>query len=404
MTWPAIATFNTGSSSLKFSVYAIDGDGLGKPLLRGAIEDMPHKPRLVLDTNDRSLKSRASRALAGVEPTPAHQIEALAAFMDSAFDDVRIAAVGHRIVHGGTACDGPRLATDKLLDELDKLAVFAPSHQPHNLAGVRAISNIWPDRPQTLSFDTAFHRTQPEIAQLYALPDKLTQSGIRRYGFHGLSYKHLANEAPHLFEGRASRKLIAAHLGSGASLCGMQSGASVATTMGLTALDGLPMSTRCGDLDPGVLLHLLMDRDMSAEEVSDLLYRKSGLLGVSGLSGDVRDLLARKTKSARRAIDLFVYRIAREVGSLAAALGGLDAIVFTGGVGENAAEIRRRVCHKLNWLGVELDGPANVAGYTLISTVRSDVAVGIIRANEERVIAEEGFDVLVQTDCLALPS
>lgn len=403
MSWPAIATFNTGSSSLKFSLHAVDGDGLGPRLLRGAVSDLHGTPSASLEADDAALASRFEAVVADVSREPAPLVAAIAGFLDTALGDVRLAACGHRIVHGGMVCDGPRLATADLIDTLQELSIFAPSHQPHNLAGVRAIAGLWPDRPQTLSFDTAFHRTAPDVAQRFALPRELTEAGLLRYGFHGLSFAHIADELPHLMAGRAHKRVIAAHLGSGASLCALEGGKSIATTMGLTALDGLMMATRCGDLDPGLVLHLIQDRGLSAGEVTEMLYKRSGLLGVSGISEDIRDLIASPATEAAEALELYVYRIVRESGALAAALSGLDALVFTGGVGENAADIRQRVCSGLDWLGVALDPEANAARAPIISAPDSAVTVAIVRADEERVIAEESLAVLLQANALRVP-
>jgi acetate kinase len=391
----AIATFNTGSSSLKFSLQAIEGDKLGALLYRGAVSNLPGDGDVSLSVGGAGILQHTRKAVLNRKATSRHLISAIAELMDTAFSDFNIIGAGHRIVHGGAQHNHACLVDDMTLASLHKLSIFAPSHQPHNLAGVAALSELWPDRLQSLSFDTAFHRAQPRIAQIYALPRSLTDDGIIRYGFHGLSYAHVAASAGPVFGARPHRKLIAAHLGSGASLCAMKDGMSVATTMGLTALDGLPMSTRCGDLDPGVVIHLIQDRNLSAEDVADMLYTKSGMLGVSGLSADLRDLLASDEPHAKEAIDLYIYRIVREIGSLATALGGLEALVFTGGVGENAPYIRRRVCQDLAWLGVKLDVSANDVGAGLVSAEGSRVSVAVIEADEEQVIARDAFGLFL---------
>ena len=387
MTRRAVATFNTGSSSLKFSLFGLDdGNRLGPCLLRGSVKDLGSDQSLELSTGEN--KDSLASALAGVHQ-PKNIMRALAGWMAAHDPNLVIAGAGHRIVHGGRQFGGAAQASEDVLQALDALSVFAPSHQPHNLAGVRALSEAWPETVQTLSFDTAFHRSVPHIAQLYALPRKLSEDGIIRYGFHGLSYAHLADVAPRVFGAAPHRRLLALHLGSGASGTAMLDGRSLATTMGLTALDGLPMATRCGDLDPGVVLHLIQDRGMSADETARLLYKQSGLLGVSGLSSDIRTLQDSDSPAAREAIELYCYRIAREAGSLVTAMGGLDAVIFTGGVGENAPEIRRRILDHFAWLGVSLDATANAENREIISAADSKICVARVEADEERIIAQE---------------
>ncbi|MEL6753657.1 MAG: acetate kinase, partial [Pseudomonadota bacterium] len=287
----------------------------------------------------------------------------------------------------------PAISHHDVLEKLDALSVFAPAHQPHNLAGVRALSEALPEAVQTLSFDTAFHRTMPRLAELYALPRVLSEEGVLRFGFHGLSYAHIAETLPALL-GELPKRVLALHLGSGASACAMVDGKSVATSMGLTALDGLPMATRCGDLDPGVVLHLIKDRGMAPDAVADMLYTQSGLLGVSGLSGDTRILLQSDAPEAEEAIDLYCYRIARAAGSLAVAMGGLDGVAFSGGVGENAPEIRARILKHLEWLGPQLDPDANANNEAVLS--HPDAAIPIVRivADEERIIARDCASLL----------
>ena len=291
-----------------------------------------------------------------------------------------LVAAGHRVVHGGDRYAAPVLVTAPVLADLERLCPLAPLHQPHNLAGIRAVTALRPQLPQVACFDTAFHQTQPEIARLLPLPYALTEAGVKRYGFHGLSYEYVARRLPETPAVAGRRKVIVAHLGNGASLCALQDGRSVASTMGFTALDGLMMGTRCGSIDPGVLLYLIQERGMSARDLTRLLYKQSGLLGVSGLSYDMRVLLASSDPRARLAVDLFVYRVAREIGSLAAALGGLDALVFTAGIGEHAAPVREAIMRASAWLGIDPD-PA-----------RSRVAVAVIPTNEEEMIAEHTLD------------
>jgi acetate kinase len=281
-----------------------------------------------------------------------------------------------------------------VIDQLEQLVALAPLHQPHNLAAMRAIARMKPDVPQVACFDTAFHSTQPPVAQAFALPRAVTNLGIKRYGFHGLSYEYIAQVLPDYAGAKADGRVVIAHLGSGASMCGLRGRKSLATTTGFTALDGLPMGTRCGTLDPGVLLYLLSERRMDIPTLTDLLYHRSGLLGVSGESSEMDELLTSASPHAAEAIDLFVYRIGRELGSLAAALGGLDALVFTGGIGQYAAPIRARVCQDAQWLGVQLDTAANRAGGPKISTDESAVSVWVIPTDEDLMIARHTNDII----------
>lgn len=304
------------------------------------------------------------------------------------------AAIGHRVVHGGTAFSAPARIDAVVLDTLQSLCALAPLHQPHNLAAIRAIVAIAPSLPQIACFDTAFHRGQPPVVQRYALPRELHEAGVRRYGFHGLSYDYIASALRERAPEVAKGSVVAAHLGAGASLCAMLDGKSIDTTMGFTALDGLPMGTRCGALDPGVILYLLRERGMDADRIEDLLYHHSGLLGVSSLSSDMRELLGSHDRYAEEAIDLFVYRIARELGAMAASLGGLDGFVFTAGIGEHAPEIRQRVCERSHWLGIMLDPEANERGDECISTATSRVSVWVIPTDEEEVIARYTIGML----------
>ena len=299
----------------------------------------------------------------------------------------RLDAVGHRIVHGGLTYREPTLIDAKVLADLEELAPLAPLHQPHNLAPIRALAELRPDLPQVACFDTAFHRSQPEVAQAYALPRAYTGKGVRRYGFHGLSYEYIASELPRYDAWAASGRVIVAHLGNGSSLCALRDGRSVATTMGFSSLDGLPMGTRCGSLDPGVVLLFLNHLHLDAHAIEEILYKDSGLLGVSGISSDMRELLISTDPRAAEAVDLYVYRIGRELGSLAAALGGLDALVFTAGIGEHAAAIRARVCRDAAWLGVMLDEAANEAGGPRISRQGGVVSAWVVPTDEELMIA-----------------
>ena len=295
--------------------------------------------------------------------------------------------MGHRVGHGGLKYFEPVRIDDGVLAELERLIPLVPLHQPYNLAPIKALRERRPEMPQVACFDTAFHRTQPEVAQAFALPRAYTEKGIRRYGFHGISYEYVASVLPQYDSRAAGGRVVVAHLGNGSSLCALRNGRSVATTMGFSSLDGLPMGTRCGSLDPGVILLFLDHLHMDARAIEAMLYKESGLLGVSGISSDMRTLLASDDPRAAEAVDLYVYRIGRELGSLAAALGGLDALVFTAGIGENSAAIRARVCRDAAWLGVELDEAANEAGGPRISRGDSRVAAWVIPTNEELMIA-----------------
>jgi acetate kinase len=384
-----ILVLNAGSSSVKFSTFAVDARGRDLALrYRGAIDGIGSHPRFVvadaegLRVVDQAVATRRVGAADHEDLLPL-----LHEWIAGHADQLRVAAVGHRVVHGGEQFAAPVMLDDMILDQLEKLAPLAPLHQPHNLAPIRVISRIAPDIPQVACFDTAFHRTQPPVSQLYALPRDLSATGVKRYGFHGLSYEYIASVLPGLVGDVARGRVVAAHLGNGCSMCAMRDGKSVATTMGFTALEGLPMGTRSGAIDPGVILYLLTERGMSVADVSDLLYHRSGLLGMSGISNDMRTLLASNAREAADAVDLFVYRITRELGSLAAALGGLDALVFTAGIGEHAAPVRARVCEGAAWLGIRLDAAANLAGGPRISTADSPVSVWVVPTNEELMIA-----------------
>ncbi|KQT16200.1 acetate kinase [Methylobacterium sp. Leaf399] len=308
--------------------------------------------------------------------------------------DLRLRAVAHRIVHGGARRDGPARIDAGLIAELETLVPFAPGHQPQGLACIAAVDEAWPGVAQVACFDTAFHRTQDRLAQIEAIPRGLTEDGLLRFGFHGLSYAHIAGVLPRLVGARARKRVVVAHLGHGASLCAIADGRSVATTMGLTTLGGLMMGTRSGTVDPGLVLHLIRSRGLGASEVADLLGRRSGLLGVSGISDDVRVLEASDAPEAHEALDLFAYRIARETGSLAVALGGLDAFVFTGGIGENAASIRAAVCARLTFLGLDLDPQRNAGGRPRIDRTGSAIPILVIAADEERQIADETWGLI----------
>ena len=381
----AILVLNAGSSSIKFSLFIAHTDEL-ELRLQGQIERLYTAPRFVAkDLTGATLKKHKWDE--GHRLGHEGAIDYLTGFLSEYRKELRLIAVGHRVVHGGTMFSEPTLINAETLKNLERLIPLAPLHQPHNLAPIGIVTKRIPGLPQVACFDTAFHRTQPELAQEFAIPYALTKRGVRRYGFHGLSYEYIAGVLPHFDSRAGTGRVIVAHLGNGASMCAIHAGRSVATTMGSTAVDGLPMGTRCGALDPGVLLFLMDEMKMDARAIEKLIYQQSGLLGVSGISSDMRTLLESPEPRARLAVDLFIYRIGRELGSLSAALGGLDALVFTGGIGEHAVAVRERVCGNASWLGIELDPEANIAGGPRISKEGSLVSAWTIPTNEELMIA-----------------
>ncbi len=381
----AIAVLNAGSSSIKFSLFVMRGDGLER-VLHGQIESLFTSPHFVADDHAGHRVMERSWG-EGTELGHAGALDFLLDHLRDGLGADRLVGIGHRVVHGGLEYTQPVSVDRDVLDALAKFVPLAPLHQPHNLAAIRLLLERAPDLAQVACFDTSFHRRSPEISQMYALPADLHAQGVRRYGFHGLSYEYIASVLAEFDADAAAGRTVALHLGNGASMCAMLAGKSVASTMGFTAVEGLPMGTRSGSLDPGVILYLMDQRGMDTRTVEKLIYSESGLLGVSGVSSDMRTLLASAELRAKLAIDLYVYRIRRELGSLAAALGGLDAIVFTAGIGENAAVIRERVCRDAAWLGVEVDPVANAAGGPRISTVSSSVRAWAIPTNEELMIA-----------------
>jgi len=389
----AILVLNAGSSSLKFSVFLDRCGGVPQLALRGQIEGILTRPFFC--ARDASGTIIAERALGAAAPS-GHEGAAgfLLDWLEPQLGGQRLAVAGHRVVHGGIEFSAPVRVNAAVLDALERLVPLAPLHQPHNLAAIRAVAARAPELAQVACFDTAFHTTQQPLAQAFALPRKLSAAGIRRYGFHGLSYEYIAQMLPSVDARAASGRTVVAHLGNGASMCALAAGKSAASTMGFTALDGLPMGTRCGAIDPGVLLYLLDHHGMDARGLERLLYHESGLLGVSGVSSDMRALLASDDPHAADAVDLFVYRVVRELGSLAAALGGLDALVFTAGIGENTPSIRARVCRAAAWLGIELDERANAGGGPRISRPGSRVSAWVLPTNEERMIALHARAVL----------
>jgi acetate kinase len=384
MSGDGLLVLNAGSSSIKFSLYAEEGE-TPRLLFRGQVADIGDSPSFV--ARDGEGAEVDANVLRGDETDHAAVLDRLLGWIEGNAGRLDLRAAGHRVVHGGPKYTTAIRLNDDIIAELRQLIPLAPLHQPHNLAAIDALRRLYPDLPQVACFDTAFHRTQPRMAQLFALPRELTEEGVTRYGFHGLSYEYIADVLPEFAGERADGRAVVAHLGHGASICAMMGRKSVATTMGFTALEGLPMGRRPGSLDPGVVLYLLQRKKMTPEEVADLLYHRCGLKGVSDISDDMQDLLASSAREAQDAIALFCYRAGRELGSLAATLGGLDVLVFTAGIGENAGEIRRRICLYARWLGVELDGEANAEGRARISRPDSRVAVYVVPTDEERVIA-----------------
>jgi len=381
-----ILVLNAGSSSLKFNLFVDQGE-TPKVLYDGQIEGILTESRF--RAKDGTGKLVAEKTWPAGTPL-GHEgaIEALFAWGREVLGDAgSIVAVGHRVVHGGLKYTKPTLVNDHILADLDKFNPLAPLHQPHNLAAIRVIAKRRPDIPQVACFDTAFHTSIPAVAQTFAIPRKYTEKGIRRYGFHGLSYEYIASVLPDIDPSAAKGRTVVAHLGNGASMCAMQGLKSTACTLGFTAVEGLMMGTRCGAIDPGVLLYLMDECSLNVRDLENLIYKESGLLGVSGISSDMRTLLESNDPHAAEAVELFVYRISRELGSLTAALGGLDALVFTGGIGENSAPIRDWICRAAHWLGLEFDEEANAAGGTRISGAGSRVSAWVIPTNEELMIA-----------------
>lgn len=398
----AVLTLNAGSSSVKFALFELPANPRDVPQharMTGRIDGIGAAGRPLRLTAEDAAGNRLEDVELPVKGSAELQhreaLRRLAHWLHDCDAGLRITAVGHRVVHGGRQFSAPVLLDAQLIAALRDLVPLAPLHQPHNLAGIDAMARALPGVPQVACFDTAFHRTQPDIAQMFALPRRFTAEGVLRYGFHGLSYEFIADVLPQqLPSAQADGRVIVAHLGNGASMCGMVTRRSQATSMGFTAVDGLMMGTRSGSLDPGVLLYLMERHGMDAQALTRLLYSESGLLGVSGLSSDMRTLLASDTAEAAQAVDLFCYRAVREIGSLAAALEGIDALVFTGGIGEHAAAVRERICQPLGWMGVAFDAAANVAGATRISEPDSRVAVCVIPTNEEWMIARHTAELL----------
>ena len=392
MTGRTIVTFNAGSSSLRCALFDIAGDAT-EPRLRMSLRGLPEAMIFERRDADGAQERTLTPPDTPDEAQQAARSEMTGRVLDLLAED-DIAAFAHRVVHGGPDHRGPVAVTAEVLADLEALSPLAPGHQPHNLAAIRDLRDRFPSIPHVASFDTAFHATLPRNDRIFALPQDMTEAGIRRYGFHGLSYDHVAGVLSQIAPEIAQGRVIVAHLGHGVSMCALREGRSIATTMGMTALDGLPMGKRSGALDPGIVLHLIEDRGMSPAEVRETLYENSGLLGLSGISSEMKELLESDADGARGAVDFFVHRCHRTIGSLAAALGGLDALVFTGGMGEHAPAIRSRVAEGLGWLGVTIDPSANRAGARRLSAGNARVAVFLVPTDEERVLARDALAVL----------
>ncbi len=381
-----ILTVNSGSSSIKFALFPAS-DAKADALMKGKVTGIGRQPKITAKRGNKSVDF--GEPLDRIELNAKHEwlISELLVRLDQDFNDLHPIAVGHRVVHGGQDFTNHTLVTPETLGAMRALTPLAPLHQPMNLAAIDAIATSNPGLPQVACFDTAFHRTQPKLAQMFGLPRALTEEGIIRYGFHGLSYDYIASILPDILGDRANGRVIVAHLGNGASMCAIKDRKSVATTMGFTALDGLIMGRRCGDLDPGVAIYLAEQKGMSVHEIHELLYRQSGLLGVSGISNSMQDLQSSDHPEAQEAIDLFCYRARQQIGSLTATLGGLDALIFTAGIGEHSAATREQIAAPLEWLGVDIDAKANKCGETNFHTATSKVALLKVATDEERVIA-----------------
>lgn len=392
-----LLVLNAGSSSIKFSVFCVD-QLVPQVVIRGQVDGIGSKP--FFTAKNQHHKVIAELFLEGKSIDHHQALDFLLTWLDAHSANGKLIAVGHRVVHGGVSVTAPQRIDEKLIQLLESLTVLAPLHQPHNIAGIRAIAHTRPDILQVACFDTSFHTSCTDLSKRFGLPEKLFQEGIRRYGFHGLSYEYIASVMRTKTPDIADKKVIIAHLGNGCSMCAMDGGKSVDTSMGFSALDGLMMGTRCGSLDPGVLLYLVREKQMDVDQLENLLYKESGLLGMSGISNDMRELLVSTQPQAQIAVDFFVYRIGRELGSLVAALGGLDALVFTAGIGENSAPIRRRVCHDAKWLGIEFDADNNEKNshsLSCLSLPESSVSVLVIPTDEELMIAQHTLKLIHDT-------
>jgi acetate kinase len=390
----SILVLNAGSSSLKFAVFPFEPALAEKPALSGQIEGIGAKPKL--SAKDTKGNKHAEEMAISGDQSEQHResLNFLFHWLERHAPELQISAAGHRVVHGGELYSAPVKVDSKLIAELDSMIPLAPLHQPHNVRAIKTVVTLMPEVPQVACFDTAFHRTQPAIAQMYGLPRALTSEGVKRYGFHGLSYDYVSRALAAIIGEKAHGGVVIAHLGNGSSMTALRGGKSVATTMGFSTLDGVLMGTRTGALDPGVILYLIDQKGYDSKKLSQVLYKESGLLGVSGVSQDMRELLASTAPEAKEAVDLFVYRIAREIGSLAAAAGGLDALVFTGGIGEHAAPIREKVVALSAWLGLRIDPEANASDAIRIDAKDSKVIVAVVPTNEEGMIARYTAEVL----------
>ena len=381
-----LLVLNAGSSSLKFALHPAAREADGGPICRGLVDGIGGRGNLrVYSTADTQRAADSVLDVAASDHQEALQL--VLDWLERNYGELDLVAAGHRVVHGGSEFAAPVILDDAVLARLESLIPLSPLHQPHSLAAIRALERLRPGLPQVACFDTAFHRTMPELAQCFALPAEFAERGVRRYGFHGLSYEYIADVLPAHLGAAAHGRVVVAHLGNGASLCAMRDRRSVETSMSFTPLDGIPMGTRCGALDPGVLLYLMREQGMNEPALSELLHHRSGLLGLSGLSGDVRELLHSDRPEAARALEHCAYRIAQAMGGLAVVLGGLDAVVFTAGIGEHAAPVRAAVCRRLEWLGLILDDAVNARHGPRISTADSRISAWVIPTDEESVIA-----------------
>jgi acetate kinase len=387
-----ILVVNAGSSSVKFQVFSVELNGALPRLIKGQIDGIGTKPRLVAEASDKSSLIDKTYAPDTIPDVPA--ATAVVAGWLRELQNFNLVAVGHRVVHGGPEYDRPVVVDHAVVANLERYVSLAPLHQPNNLAPIRTLLTVRPELLQVACFDTAFHRGHSAVADHFAIPENFYAEGVRRYGFHGLSYEYVAERLREIAPARAKGRVIVAHLGSGASMCALANGRSVESTMGFTALDGIPMGTRPGQIDAGVVLYLLTEKGMSPAVLQDLLYRDSGLKGLSGISNDMRDLESNSDPKAALAVDYFVYRVGLNAGMLAAALGGLDAFVFTAGIGENSATVRARIAEKLAWLGVEFDAEANTAQKSLLSRPESRVALYVVPTDEELMIARHTLALL----------
>lgn len=386
-----ILVLNSGSSSIKFGLYQTEHKCLSI-ICQGKIEINGSSSLFqVKDDRDTPLQNKHTHV-----SCHENAIEILLKWLETYTSGQQLVAIGHRVVHGGTKFDRPALVNEQTIEWLQQLIPLAPLHQPDNLAGIKVLQNLQPGLRQVVCFDTTFHRTMPDEEQIYALPSYLTDKGIRRYGFHGLSYEYIAKILPNHMGDRAEGRIVVAHLGNGASLCALKHRRSVATTMGFTPLEGLPMGTRSGNIDPAVLLYLMREQRMDYDDLTELLHFHSGLLGISGISADMRTLLASEDPRAKQAVDLFVWQVCRHIGAMAATLEGIDGLVFTAGIGEHAPQIRTRICARLKWLAIELDESANQANATCISTIGSHVNVLVLPTDEEIIIAHHTLQLITE--------